>query len=88
MALDLVITDGDEVKFLPNFGVAIVSVKPGKMVASGETTIKGKKVCVEGDEKSVEITDCSYISGAFVDGKGTLTIKKLVPNQLLSLIHI
>lgn len=82
MALDLVITEGDEVTFLPNFGAAIVSVKPGKMEASGETTIKGKKVCVEGDEKNIEITGCSYISGAFVDGKGTLTIKNLVPNQV------
>ena len=82
MALDFVITDGDEVTFLPNFGAAIVSVKPGKMKASGKTTIKGKRVCVEGDEKKIAIANCSYISGAFVGGKGKLTIKKLVSSQL------
>ncbi len=82
MALDFVITDGDEVEFLPNFGPAIVSVKPGKMKASGQTTINGKKVCVEGDEKKIEITNCDYISGSFLKGKGTLTIKKLVSSQL------
>ncbi len=82
MALDFVIIDGDEVEFLPNFGPAIVSVKPGKMKASGQTTINGKKVCVDGDEKNIELTNCDYISGAFVNGKGTLKIKQLVSGQL------
>ncbi|WP_298310723.1 hypothetical protein [uncultured Aquimarina sp.] len=83
MALDSIITDGDEVKFIPVFGSAIVSVQPGKIKASGKTTIKGKKVCIEGDEKKVEVANCSYIMPPFViPGSGTLKIKQLAPDQL------
>ena len=81
--MDLILVDGDQVTFLPVFGNAIVSVQPGKMIASGKTTIKGKKVCVAGDESKVEVKNCSYVAPPFVlPGQGTLTIKKLGPNQL------
>lgn len=83
MAIDSIITDGDEVKFLPAFSGAFVSVKPIKIKASGTTTIKGKKICVEGDEKKVEITNCSYITPPFtIPGSGTLKIKQLASDQL------
>lgn len=81
--MDAIIIDGDQVNFLPVFGSALVSVQPGKMIASGKTTIKGKKVCVDGDEAKVEVANCSYIAPPFVvPGQGTLTIKKLGPDQL------
>ncbi|MEM9686413.1 MAG: hypothetical protein AAF934_05765 [Bacteroidota bacterium] len=82
MASDSIIMDDDEVEFLPNFGSAIVTVKPGKIEASGKTTINNKNICVKGDEKSVAVSGCDYISGPFVGGKGTLKIKRLVSNQL------
>ena len=83
MALDVIIQDGDKVQFLPQCGGAIVAVKPGTITASGKTTLKGKKVCVEGDESSVEVAGCNYLAPPFVvPGTGTLTIKKLVPGQL------
>ena len=83
MALDSIILDGDEVNFISTFGLAIVQVKPGKIKASGKTTVNGKKVCVEGDEKNVEVSGCSYMIPPFiVQGTGTLTIKQLVPDQL------
>ena len=83
MALDFVIFDGDQVNFLPACGGANVIVKPGKMKASGKTTIKGKKVCVEGDEKNVNVSGCTYMTPAFpIPGNGNLKIKQLVPNQL------
>lgn len=82
MASDSIIMDGDKVEFLPNFGLAIVGVEPGEIEASGKTTINGKKVCVKGDEESVEVLKCKYISGAFVEGEGTLKIKRLVSSQL------
>ena len=83
MALDSIIMDGDEVKFLPTFSGAVVSVKPGKIEASGKTTINGKKVCVEGDEKKIEITNCSYIMPPFtIPGSGTLKINNLTSGQL------
>ncbi len=80
--MDTIIMDGDQVNFFPVFGNASVSVQPGKMIASGKTTIKGKKVCVAGDEAKVEVTNCAYIAGSFIGGLGTLTIKKLDPGQL------
>jgi len=79
MALDTIILDGDEVEFsLPD----ILVTEKTTIKASGKTTVNGKKVCVQGDEESIEIPNCSYISGPFLNGKGTLTVKKLVPAQL------
>lgn len=83
MALDTIILDGDEAVFAPLFGAAIVVVQPGKIEGTGETTINGKKVCIEGDEKTVEIKNCSYISPPFVaPGFGTVKIQKLDKGQL------
>ncbi|MCK8521018.1 hypothetical protein M0D21_05540 [Aquimarina sp. D1M17] len=81
--MDLILIDGDQVNFLPAFGNAVVSVQPGKITASGKTTINGKKVCIEGDESKVEVKNCSYVAPPFViPGLGTLTIKALGPDQL------
>jgi hypothetical protein len=83
MALDTIIINGDQVVFTPLFGSAIVSVQPGIMEGTGETTIKGESVCIEGDEKNVEIPNCSYIVPPFViPGMGTLKIQQLAPNQV------
>ncbi|UII31368.1 hypothetical protein LVD17_24040 [Fulvivirga ulvae] len=83
MALDIVIMDGDVVEFLPIKGVQFLNPKLQKNIkASGKTTINGKRVCVERDEKSVEIP-CDYTTSIFSQpGKGTLTIKELKPGQL------
>lgn len=83
MALDFVIFDGDEVKFLPTFKIASVQVRPGKMKASGKTTIKGRKVCVDGDEGEVEVSPCKYTTFKHSkEGIGSLKIKKLAAGQL------
>jgi hypothetical protein len=83
MALDTIIIDGDQVIFQPLMGAAIVVVKPGKMIASGKTTIKGVPVCVSGDEKNVEVPGCSYMTSVHTDpGTGTLKIKALAGDQL------
>lgn len=80
--MDYILIDGDIVQFMPTFGAAIVVVKPGKLKGSGESTFKGKKVCIEGDEKDVEVPGCPYISGAFsIPGTGTLKISALGGNQ-------
>ena len=83
MALDIVIMDGDVVEFLPIKGVQFLNPKLQKNIkASGKTTINGKRVCVERDEKSVEIP-CDYTTSIFSQpGKGTLSIKELKPGQL------
>lgn len=83
MALDTIIMDGDQVIFLPTMGAAVVVVQPGKMIASGKTTINGTPICIDGDEKNVEVPGCTYISGAHVTpGSGTLKIDALAGDQL------
>lgn len=79
---DHILIDGDMVQFLPSFGAATVVVRPGTIRGSGPSTFKGKKVCVEGDEDSVQVQGCMYISGAFsIPGTGTLKIDRLASNQ-------
>ncbi|MFK7787443.1 MAG: hypothetical protein AB8B56_20130 [Crocinitomicaceae bacterium] len=81
--MDIIIMDGDQVSFIPAFVGALVSVQPGKITASGETTIKGKKVCIEGDEKSVVVTGCAYMTPQLpVPGSGTLKIQALGGDQI------
>ncbi len=83
MALDKMVTDGDEVIFNPQFGVATVMVKPGSIKGSGKTAVSGKKVCLKGDEKQVIVHGCSYTCGSFtVPGTGDLKIHALLGNQL------
>jgi hypothetical protein len=77
-----VLIDEDMVLFIPAFGSAIVTVKPGKIKGSGPSTHKGKKVCVEGDEKSVKVFGCMYSSPPFAQGVGTITIEKLNDDQI------
>lgn len=79
---DLILLDGDLANFQPSFGAATVVVRPGTLQASGAATLKGKKVCVDGDEKQVQVAGCSYIAGSFsIPGVGTLKIQSLAPNQ-------
>ena len=80
---DFILVDGDQVQFIPAFGQAIVVVRPGKIRASGKDQINRKKMCVLGDEKSVFVSGCQYMSGAFsIPGSGKLTIKALGPQQI------
>ena len=40
---DFILIDGDKAIFLPNFGVAVVVVRPGDLKGSGPATLDGKK---------------------------------------------
>jgi hypothetical protein len=80
---DFIIIDGDVVSFLPNFGAAIVQVQPGKIKGSGPATLSSKKICVDGDEASVSVAGCLYMTPQYsIAGTGTLKIKKLAGDQL------
>lgn len=80
---DFILVDGDKAIFLPAFGSAVVAVKPGELKASGKPKLSDKKICLEGDESSVEVAGCNYISGGFViPGVGTLKISKLASDQV------
>lgn len=83
MALDTIIVDGDQAIFQPLMGAAIITVQPGKMIASGKTTLKSIAVCVSGDEKKVEVPGCDYLTATHLKpGKGTLKISGLAADQL------
>lgn len=80
---DTILIDGDLADFLPIVGVTVVIPQPGKLTASGPTTINGKKICVDGDEASVKVENCVYFTPIYsIPGKGTLKIKALAGDQL------
>jgi len=79
---DHILIDGDQAMFQPMFGAAMVMVQPGKLTGSGASSLKGKKVCVDGDEKSVKVPGCMYMTPQFpIPGVGTLKIAALAGNQ-------
>ena len=79
---DLVLVDADIVMFMPTFGAAVVVVQPGQMKATGPATINGKKICVDGDEKQVQVPGCMYVAPPYViPGTGTLKIDSLAGDQ-------
>jgi Contractile injection system spike tip protein len=83
---DKIIVDGDEATFdASTFTGATITVQNGKITASAATTKVGTKApCLEGDESSVSVGNCSYVASIFTTtpGSGTLTIKKLNGDQL------
>ena len=81
--MDYVLLDGDTVNFNPSFGAATVVVQPGTLSGSSSSTVKGKAMCVEGDEATVSVPGCTYTAGAFsTPGTGTLKIASLSSDQI------
>jgi Contractile injection system spike tip protein len=79
---DMILVDGDKVYFLSNFGPAVVVVKPGNLQASGCATLNKKKVCVNGDEATVSVPGCIYMTPQYsIPGTGTLKIAALASDQ-------
>ncbi len=79
---DLILIDGDKANFMPNFGAAVVVVRPGDLQGSGPATLNGKNVCVDGDEAKVSVPGCMYVTPQYsIPGTGTLKIDALAGNQ-------
>ena len=79
---DRVVIDGDLAVFTPSFGAATVVVRPGTMRGSGPATKGGKKLCLAGDERNVQVPGCAYTTPQYsIPGVGTLTIKGLAGDQ-------
>jgi hypothetical protein len=79
---DYVLIHGDKAKFLPTFGVAMVSVQDGELKGSGPAKLGDKALCVVGDESSVSVSNCSYLTPVYsVAGMGTLEIASLAGDQ-------
>lgn len=79
---DYILLQGDQAQFQANFGLAMVVVRPGFLVASGPTTLTGKRLCVEGDEKNLRVPACMYTTAVHtIPGAGTLGISALGSDQ-------
>ena len=79
---DLILIAGDKAAFLPVFGAAVVVVRPGTLLGSGAGTLNGRKLCIDGDEKSVLVPGCLYTAPPYViPGTGTLKIAALAGDQ-------
>lgn len=80
---DYVLIDGDLADFSPSFGAATVIVRPGTLTGSGPGRVGGKSLCVEGDEGSVEVSGCMYMTPQYsIPGVGTLKIDALAGDQV------
>ena len=80
---DFIVIDQDQALFFPTFGVALVVPQPGKITASGPATLNGKKVCIEGDEGTVTVQGCTYMTPVYsIPGTGTLLIDQLGADQV------
>ena len=83
--MDYILIDQDEAVFDPAFGDATVDVRRGTIRASGYAMGDGLELCVEGDEASVVVPGCTYMTTTHtIKGVGTLTIKKLGRDQVAS----
>jgi hypothetical protein len=82
---DYIIIDGDMAVFQPTFGAATVVVAPGTITGSGPPSFDGKPACVEGDEGSVSVPGCMYMTSQYsIPGVGTLEIDSLAGDQVAS----
>jgi hypothetical protein len=79
---NLVVIDGDALKFETNFGANIVTpTAPCLIQGSGEADITNKKICVLGDESKVSIA-ATYIKSTHpTPGTGTISIAALAADQ-------
>lgn len=79
---DFIVIEGDMASFMPAFGPAIVVVQPGTLQGSGKASLSGKKACVDGDEKNVQVPGCMYMTPVYcIPGTGTLKIDSLGGDQ-------
>jgi hypothetical protein len=79
---DFILITGDQAIFNPTFGQAIVTVRPGNLMGTGNDKISGKLVCVDGDEKKVIVPNCPYMTPQYsIPGVGILSIESLAGNQ-------
>jgi len=80
---DFIIFDGDTAIFMPTFGAATVVVQPGTITGSGGATLTGKNLCIDGDESSVSVPGCMYMTPQYsIPGTGTLKIDSLASDQV------
>lgn len=84
---NLVVIDGDALKFETNFGSCMVTpTEPCLIQGSGEAEITNKKICVLGDESKVSIAATYTKSTHHAPGMGKIKITALAPDQLAAFV--
>lgn len=79
--MDIVIVDKDLLQFNPMFGNRMVIPSgPALIHGSGLPSVHGRKVCLVGDEKKVQINAVYTTPTHIIPGNGVITIS-LMPNQ-------
>ncbi|MFZ4641156.1 MAG: hypothetical protein ACOYMP_12240 [Nodosilinea sp.] len=79
---DFILMTGDIAMFNPPFGQAVVTPLPGNIIGSSKDTITKKMVCVDGDEKTVIVPGCPYMTPSHpIPGVGILSIDSLAADQ-------
>lgn len=82
---DFILVDGDKANYMRQFGAALVSVQFGILKGSGPGKINNKTICVEGDESSAFVENCSYITPQYyMPGFGKIEITSLDESQVAS----
>ncbi|QMU64746.1 MAG: hypothetical protein GKR88_10905 [Flavobacteriaceae bacterium] len=82
--LDVVLINGDYAIFDNTLAGGVITgpTLPGIMRGTGNASVNNQKVCVEGDEKSVQVPNCPYIAGSYsIPGMGTFTVKEVAQDQ-------
>ena len=71
---DSILLDGDIVNFKPAFGPALVlGAQPAKLRATGGDPVFGRKMCVEGDERTRPRPGCTYMTPQFSRSRASAT---------------
>lgn len=79
---DSILLTGDTVVFSPSFGAAVAVPAPGTLSGTGRSSVGGKPVCVDGDEKTVIVPGVAYTNASFtIPGVGILSIASLGGDQ-------
>ncbi len=80
---DFILLDGDKAIFQSDFLGAMVIPVEGSIKASGAASFNGSKICIEGDEASVEVKGVLYSTPLYTTlGTGTLLIESLAANHI------
>ncbi len=78
---NFIVLEGDMLLFDPQFAHRMVTpTGPAMMQATGHAKINGRRVCVMGDEKQVQVP-ATYMVPGYSPGTGMLTIMTLMPDQ-------
>lgn len=79
---DPIVVTGDFAVFPTACGAAVLPPMRAPMQGTGRDAVLGKKVCVDGDERTILISGVAYTTATHtIAGTGALMIQQLDPGQ-------